>query len=190
MTEFSDWVRDRLEAVLNQEGDTPMPKVPPKIHKSKLCSSCDTPLEPKVKTMIKLSELPINTVIDVQDVAVDGVEYLWWIKDSDLFWTPIYASTMDIQDAAKISNDEVDWTLKNFEIRALPVGYSLPEAPDEFLKKRQSLAAFLLYMGTGRYWEESEGVDNFHFNYTADADEILRAHPHLLGLETREALGL
>lgn len=142
--------------------------------------------------MIKLSELPINTLIEVKEhaIEVDGVEYLWWIKDSDLFWTPIYASTMDAQEASQISNDEVDWRIKNFEIRSLPVGYSLPEAPTEFLEKRQSLAAFLLYMGTGRYWEESEGVDNFHFNYTADADEILRAHPHLLGLETREALGL
>jgi hypothetical protein len=140
--------------------------------------------------MIKLSELPINTVIDVQDVEVDGVEYLWWIKDSDLFWTPIYAASMGVQDAAKISNDEVDWTITKYTVRSIPVGYSLPEEPAEFTEKRQKLAAFLLYMGTGQYWDETEGVDNFHVNYTKDADDILRLNPHLLGLETREALGL
>lgn len=142
--------------------------------------------------MIKLSELPVNTVIEVQEkeIEVDGVEYLWWIKDSDLFWTPIYASSMDVQDAAKISNDEVDWTITKYTVQSIPVGYTLPEAPTEFTEKRQKLAAFLLYMATGQYWDETKDVDNFHVNYTADADEVLRAHPHLLGLETRETMGL
>jgi transcriptional regulator with XRE-family HTH domain len=185
----SNKVRANLEVFLNREGNTPMPKVN-KVHKSKLCSSCSNPLTPKVKTMIKLSELPINTLIEVTDVEVDGVEYIWWIKDDDLFWTPIYASSMGVQDAAQISNDEVDWTITKYVIRSIPVGYSLPEAPTEFIEKRAGLAAYLLFMATGMYWADAEGVDNFHSNYTKDADDILRQHTHLLGLETREIMNL
>ena len=62
--------------------------------------------------------------------------------------------------------------------------------PKEFLDKRQSLAMFLLALATGQTWEDAEGVDNFHENYTKDADEVLRSQPHLLGLETRELMGI
>lgn len=64
------------------------------------------------------------------------------------------------------------------------------DLPEEFTEKRQALAEFLLTMATGYSWVQADGVDNFHFNYMADADEIIKANPHLLGLETREKMGL
>ncbi|QED11665.1 hypothetical protein PP914_gp177 [Arthrobacter phage Qui] len=64
------------------------------------------------------------------------------------------------------------------------------ELPEEFTEKRQDLAEFLLTMATGYSWKQADGVDNFHFNYKADADEILKKNPHLLGLDTREQMGL
>jgi hypothetical protein len=136
--------------------------------------------------MIKLSELPVNTLIDIDTSA--GA--MLWIKDSVDFWTPVYAATKEAQESHAVLNDEADNILRGYTIRSLPVGYSLPEPPEEFIEKRQRLAAFLLYMATGHYWEESEGLDNFHENYTKDADDIIKTYPHLLGLETREVMGL
>jgi hypothetical protein len=64
------------------------------------------------------------------------------------------------------------------------------ELPQEFLDKRQSLAMFLLAMATGLTWEDAEGIDHYHENYTKDADDVIRTHPHLLTLTTREKMGL
>lgn len=62
--------------------------------------------------------------------------------------------------------------------------------PQEFLDKRHSLAMFLLAMATGLTWDDAEGVDTLHENYIKDADEVLRSQPHLLGLGTREQMGI
>lgn len=85
-------------------------------------------------------------------------------------------------DRATMPHDEVMGTFRGDN--------NLPELPQEFEDKRQSLAMFLLAMATGLTWDDAEGVDDFHENYTKDADEILRAHPHLLGLGTREEMGI
>lgn len=60
----------------------------------------------------------------------------------------------------------------------------------EFLDKRQSLAMFLLAMATGMTWDDAEGVDDLHDNYTMDAEDVLRANPHLLGLSARKEMGI
>jgi hypothetical protein len=65
-----------------------------------------------------------------------------------------------------------------------------PELPEEFVEKRQQLAEFLLSMATGYSWDDAKDLDDFHSNYLKDADDILRSQPHLLGLTTREVMGL
>jgi hypothetical protein len=61
-------------------------------------------------------------------------------------------------------------------------------AVKEFEDKRQSLAMFLLALATGHTWDDVD--EDFHENYTKDADDILRSQPHLLSLPTREHHGL
>jgi hypothetical protein len=63
-------------------------------------------------------------------------------------------------------------------------------AVKEFEDKRQSLAMFLLALATGWTWEDADGVDHYHENYTKDAEDVLRSQPHLLSLPTREHYGL
>ena len=63
------------------------------------------------------------------------------------------------------------------------------EVTDEFLEKQQKLSAVLLEMATGLSWDDEEAIE-MHANYTADANDILRGNPHLLGLTTREAMNL
>jgi hypothetical protein len=63
------------------------------------------------------------------------------------------------------------------------------DIPEEFLEKQQKLAEFLLELATGMWWNDPEAVE-LQGNYTADADDILRSNPHLLGLGTRNAMKL
>lgn len=74
-------------------------------------------------------------------------------------------------------------------------GKHLPEPTAEFEEKRRELAAFLyeLYHGKGTWLSEVliAPVDDDRFsNYMADADDILRANPHLLTLDTVEQMGI
>lgn len=57
----------------------------------------------------------------------------------------------------------------------------------EYVERREMLARFLcdLVYGTG-YWVEAES--DVILNYRLDADDIIKANPHLLSLEERERL--
>lgn len=63
-----------------------------------------------------------------------------------------------------------------------------PEVTTEFNLKREMLAEFLYGMNNSEPWQEADA--EYHANYLADADQVLRSHPHLLGLDTREHMGL
>lgn len=92
-----------------------------------------------------------------------------------------------------ISTEECDFAINTQPDQWITIATdpTLPDGlPQEFLDKRQSLAMFLLAMATGMTWEDADGVDFLQENYTKDADDVLRAHPHLLGLETRESMEL
>lgn len=68
------------------------------------------------------------------------------------------------------------------------------EPTAEFEEKRRELACFLyeLYHGKGTWAEVllAPLYDDRYSNYMADADDILRANPHLLTLETNEQMGI
>jgi hypothetical protein len=68
------------------------------------------------------------------------------------------------------------------------------EPTSEFEEKRRELAAFLyeLYHGKGTWAEVllAPLYDDRYGNYMADADDVLRANPHLLTLETLEQMGI
>lgn len=61
----------------------------------------------------------------------------------------------------------------------------------EYTQRREALAKFLcdLVYGEGA-WEEAGWQDNTHLmlNYRLDADDIIKANPHLLSLMERERL--
>lgn len=72
-----------------------------------------------------------------------------------------------------------------------------PDLPKEFTEKAEALALFMFNLCNG---DELDSVDlilnhpsygpEYYDNYMADADAILRTHPHLLGLETRQEMRL
>lgn len=73
----------------------------------------------------------------------------------------------------------------------------IEQPPAEFRAKQRTLALSLFELANGRGFDSLEAVaadpgygQDYVDNYMADADEVLRSQPHLLGLETREKMGL
>lgn len=76
----------------------------------------------------------------------------------------------------------------------------LPELPEEFEEKREALARMLMDLSyfpskwdvVANEIERANLSDDIELrdNYLKDADEVLRSQPHLLGLGTREQMGL
>jgi hypothetical protein len=71
-----------------------------------------------------------------------------------------------------------------------------PPATPEFNDKQDALALFLFNMNNGPcetlrdvFTHPDYGPD-YRDNYLTDAGEILRIYPHLLGLDTRQKMGL
>ena len=75
-----------------------------------------------------------------------------------------------------------------------------PEPTGEFTYKQETLAECLMDLAwfPGKWDVNNEEIERASLsddielrdNYLKDADEILRSHPHLLGLDTREHMGL
>lgn len=71
------------------------------------------------------------------------------------------------------------------------------QPPAEFREKQRELALSLFELANGRGFNSLEAIaedpdygQGYVDNYMADADEVLRRQPHLLGLATREKMGL
>jgi hypothetical protein len=88
-------------------------------------------------------------------------------------------------------HDAIDAAIE--ELRPKPAEH-LPEPTAEFKEKRGELAEFLyeLYHGPNTWIDVLAAPldDDRYSNYMADADDILRANPHLLTLETNEQMGI
>jgi hypothetical protein len=72
----------------------------------------------------------------------------------------------------------------------------LPETPEEFTEKQCALALFMFNMSNGPLDTLEQVVSHpsygatYYDNYMADAADTLRSQPHLLGLGTREQMGI
>lgn len=85
------------------------------------------------------------------------------------------------------------WYAAPFETLDQAIAFAREEAhalalQSEYVQRREALAQFLcdLVYGNGMWSENSDA--SLRLNYRLDADDIIKANPHLLSLEERERL--
>lgn len=95
-----------------------------------------------------------------------------------------------------IATEELDWEIDLMDGQMVTVVDDPKQDPKvpkplspggEYVERRDRLARFLLDLVYGEgAWNEADA--DRHLNYRLDADDIIKANPHLLSLEERERL--
>lgn len=100
------------------------------------------------------------------------------------------ASTGDAFSTLAIETDELDFDIEVVSSQMVTIApeEEEEEPTSEYTERREKLAEFLcnLVYGEGA-WGEAE--EDTRLNYRLDAQDIIKANPHLLSLTERERLG-